>query len=154
VDAANAQNFWQSANIILQATAFNAIVFSLVLILVLLLVVFLFLRQRRKELTIDRMLGYSTGKSVKGILKTGTLFVIPTIIGAIFAWLFARRTIMDTLVTLEELVGYGAELAFTLSPVWLIALIAIVFILVLLMILIGAVRLVHRPLLELLQGRG
>ena len=154
VDAANAQNFWQSANIILQATAFNAIVFSFVLILVLLLVAFLFLRQRRKELTIDRMLGYSTRQSVERMLKTTTLFIIPTIIGAVLAWLFARRTIMDTLVTLEELVeGYGAGLAFTLSPIWLIVLIAVVFVLVLLMVLIGAVRLVHRPLLELLQGK-
>ena len=155
VDAGNAQNFWQSANIILQSTAFNAIVFSFVLVLVLMLVVFLFLRQRRKELTIERMLGYSTKQSVRGILLTASLFLIPTTIGAGLAWLFARRTIMDTLVILGELIdGYGAEAVFALSPIWLIGLIIIVFILVLLMILIGAVRLIHRPLLELLQGRG
>jgi len=146
------QNFWQSANIVLQTTTFNAIVFCVVLILVLLLVVFLFLRQRRKDLMINRMLGYSIRKSVKDILKTAILFLMPIIIGAIPAWLFASHTIMNTMVIFEELTGY--EAVFTLSPVWLINLILIVFISVLLMVLIGILRLSYRPLLELLQRRG
>jgi len=146
------QNFWQSANIILQTTTFNAIVFCVVLILVLILVVFLFLRQRRKELTINRMLGYSTIRSVKDILKTSILFFMPIIIGAVLAWLFANHTIMNTMVIFEDLTGY--EAVFTLSPLWLGGLIMLVFMLILLMVLIGIVRLSYRPLLELLQRRG
>lgn len=154
VDGADSvQNFWQSANIILQTTTFNAIVFVIVLILVLMLVVFLFSRQRRKELMINRMLGYSIGRSVKEILTTATLFLIPIIIGAVIAWVFAHRTIMNTLVILEELTG-NTETLFTLSHVWLIGLIMVVFILILLMVLIEIMRLSCRPLLELLQRRG
>ena len=151
--AAGAQNFWQSANLVIQSLTFNAVVFSIVLLLILTLVVFLFLRQRYKDLAISRMLGYSAWKSVGGIWLTAILSLISITLGSIVAWLFAQRTITDTLVVFEELIeGYGS--AFTLSPFWLIGLIIFVFILVLLMVLIGAIRLAHRPLLELLQGKG
>ena len=148
----SAQHFWESADVILQSIAFNGIVFSVVLVLVLLLVIFLFLRQRRKEFTVSRLLGYPTRRSIREVIFAATLFLVPIIIGAVFGWLFARRTIVNTLVIFEEL-HEGYEAVFSLSVYWLIGLIALVFILVLLMVLIGALRIVRRPVLELLQRK-
>jgi len=148
----SAQNFWESADVILQSIAFNAIVFCIVLILVLILVVFLFLRQRRKEFTINRLLGYSIKRSVREVLATAALFLVPIAIGAIFAWLFARYTIVNTLLIFEEL-HEGYESVFLLSPLWLIGLIVLVFILVMIIVLIGTIRMIRRPVLELLQSK-
>jgi len=149
----SAQHFWDSADVILQSIAFNGIVFSVVLVLVLMLVIYLFLRQRRKELTVSRVLGYPTKRSVREVLLAATLFIIPITIGSVLAWLFARHTIVNTLLIFEEL-QEGYEAVFSLSPLWLIILTMIVFVLAMLMVFIGAVRLVRRPILELLQDKG
>ena len=150
-----AENFWESANIILQSIMFNGVVFSIVLILVLLFVIFLFLRQRRKELAVSRMLGYSINRIVREILTTATIFFVPITIGGILAWLFARQTIVNTLQTLEEAqVNYEAyEMEFALSFHWLVFLIIAVYILTMLMALIGAKKMTRRPVLDMLQGK-
>ena len=170
----DAQNFWESANVILQTITFNGVVFSIVLVLVLLLVNFLFLRQRRKEFAINRMLGHSSKRVVREAILAAILFLVPIIIGSIFAWLFARHTIVNTLQVLDETqVGYEMELSteltagyetyespealesvFSLSLYWLAGLTAVVFILMMLMVFIGAIKMTRRPVLELLQGKG
>ena len=177
------ENFWESANLILQSITFNGIVFSVVLILVLLLVTFLFLRQRRKELAVSRLLGYSISRSIKEVLATAILFLIPIMIGSILAWLFARHTMGNTLQNIEEFrrvettavemdaverfealsAGYElsellevyetSEVVFPLSLYWLVALITIVFVLMMLMVFIGAIQMTYRPVLELLQRK-
>ena len=149
----SAQHFWDSADVILQSIWFNGIVFCIVLVLVVALVVFLFLRQRRKEFTVSRMLGYSSRRSVGEVLATATLFLIPIAMGSVFAWLFARQTIVNTLQSFEEL-DTGYEAVFSLSPFWLIGLTSLVFILAMLILLIGAIRMTRRPVLELLHRRG
>ena len=157
-----AENFWESANIILQSITFNGIVFSVVLILVLLLVTFLFLRQRRKEFAVSRMLGYSASRSVRGVLETSILFFVPIAIGSILAWLFAQHMVVNSMERFEALsAGYEVseayyeayEVAFSLSFYWLVGLIAIVFVLTMLMVLIGAIQMTRRPVLELLQRK-
>ena len=164
----SAENFWESANIILQSIWFNGIVFSIVLGLVLLLVIFLFLRQRRKEFAVSRILGHSRNWSIREIMSTAMLFLIPITVGSVLAWIFARRTVVNTLQTLEAAqVDYEAELSaelsvgyevyettFSLSQYWLIGLIAVVFILTMIMVLIGAMKMTRRPVLALLQGKG
>jgi len=149
----SAQHFWESADVILQSITFNGIVFSVVLVLVLMLVIFLFLRQRRKEFTVSRLLGYPTKQSIREVLAAATLFLVPITIGSVAAWLFARHTIVNTLQVFEEL-QEGYEAVFSLSPLWLVGLTTLVFILALLLVLIGAVRLMRRPVLELLQDKG
>ena len=146
------QNFWDAADAILLSITFNGILFSIVLVLVLVLVVFLFLRQRRREFTISRLLGYSTGRIVRQIFTTTLLFLLPIITGASFAWIFARWTINDTLLMFAELQG-GYESTFNLSPLWLLIMIIGLFVLVLIMILIGTIRTTTRPVLQLLQRR-
>ena len=146
----NAQNFWESAPIILQSILFNAIVFWIVLLLVLLLVTFLFLRQRRKEFAVLQVLGCPINRSVRQILTASSLFLIPITIGSVLAWVFSERIIVNTLQTFEEMnAGYVA--VFTLSPIWLISLIAIVFVIAILMVSIGAIRITRRPVLAILQ---
>jgi len=147
-----AENFWESANVILQSITFNGIVFSIVLILVLLLVTFLFLRQRRKEFAVSRVLGYSISRSVKGVMLAAALFFAPIAFGSVLAWLFAGRTIVNTLLIFEEL-HEGYEALFSLSPLWLIGLVAVIFVLTMLMVFIGALYLMRRPVLELLQRK-
>ena len=146
----NAQNFWESAPIILQSILFNAIVFWIVLVLILVLVIFLFLRQRRKESAVLQVLGCPVDLSIRQIFTASALFLVPITIGSVLAWILAQRLIVNTLQTFEEMhEDYIA--VFTLSPLWLIVLIAVVFVLVILMVLIGAVYITRRPVLEILQ---
>ena len=175
-----AENFWESANIILQSITFNGIVFSVVLILVLMLVTFLFLRKRHKEFAVSRMLGHSISRSVKEVMLAALLFLVPIVIGSIFAWMFARHTIENSLQNLDEFRPYeeaeamtaverfeavtsgyevyeayeAYDVAFSLSLYPLIALVTVVFVLKMLMVFIGALRLTRRPVLELLQCKG
>ena len=146
----SAQNFWEAADIILQSMIFNTIVFSVVLMLVLILVIFLFLRQRRKEFIVSRMLGYSNRQIVGEVLITATLSLLPIIMGSICAYFLARSTVMNTLQDFEALQS-GYEAVFSLSFFGVMGLMALVFILAMLMVLIGAIHLTRRPVLELLQ---
>ena len=148
----DAQNFWTSADVILQAITFNVVVFCVVLVLVLMLVIFLFLRQRKKEFTISRLLGYSAMRCVGQVLSTAILFLIPIATGSVLAWIFARVTIVNTLVVFEELHDSYAAV-FSLSPLWLLGLTMIVFMLAMLMVFIGAMFTTHRPVLQMLQRK-
>ena len=168
------ENFWESADVILQSIWVNLIVFSIVLILILMLVNFLFLRQRRKEFTVNRVLGYSSSRSVRELFVSATLFFVPIMVGGIFAWIFAGRTVENTLQIFDEITAdleaeptaleiflqrqseaYEMyETSFSLSIYPLIGLIAVVFILTIIMVLIGAKLITRRPILELLQHKG
>ena len=174
-------NFWLSANPILLSITFNAVLFWVVLLVVLGLVSFLYLRQRHRDMAIMRALGLPIRKVAMRLLISVVLFALPGIlIGGGLAWNFAISEAEATLATFEEaydetiipteqellwrqffgdrpmpdLLGEARELEFSvgLSIVWLAVLFAAIFVIVILMIVLGGLRLLGRPVLELLQG--
>jgi len=85
----DAEAFWSSAEQILRAMTFNAVMFCIVLVLVLALVVFLYLRQRRKEFAVMRALGVPVKKVYTQIIASAMLCGIPAvIIGGVGGWFF------------------------------------------------------------------
>jgi len=149
-----AQIFWDSAQPILQASAINAIVFSIVLILVMALVVFLFLRQRRKEYAILRALGDPAGRASGQLLVSMALIGIPAIIiGGVAGWFFALNRVASVQNPFGQLVThFGFSINITIPVFWLLIIIAAMLIVMLIMTIIGISQISKRPVLELLQG--
>jgi len=146
-----AENFWASAEPILQAVTLNTIVFSVVLILALALVVFLYLRQRMKDFAVMRALGVPAVKvSIQAI---GALFVFglpAVVIGAVGGWFYALRRAASTVNPLmeEELYAHTAEVFI----LWLPAFAAVIIVIILFMVILGISHISRRPVLELMQG--
>jgi len=174
-------NFWISANPILLAITFNAGIFWFVLLVVLGLCAFLFLRQRFRDIAIQRALGTNTRLIMARLIIATTLLSLPAIaLGSVLAWDFALGEAADTLVGFSEIyedtfeptefelmwreqfgdrplpAAFAQErqisLAASLDTIWLILLIGIVFVLTIIMIFFGGARILRTPVLGLLQG--
>ena len=147
-----AENFWATANPILQAITFNIIVFGAVTVLLLALVCWLFLRQRRKDFAILRALGCSGKKAFGQLIVALFVFGLPAvIIGSVVAWVIAQRQANNTLNPFEEIV-HGFEPTGALAGYWLGVFVAVAFVVLLLMFVAGAVKMSRRAVLEMLQG--
>jgi len=152
VPETGAENFWATANPILQAITFNIIVFGVVTVLLLALVCWLFLRQRRKDFAILRALGCSGKKAFGQLMVALFVFGLPAvIIGGVAAWFIAQRQANSTLNPFEEIV-HGFEPTGALAGYWLGIFVTAAFVVLLLMFVAGAVKMSRRAVLEMLQG--
>ena len=152
--------FWATIDPMLLIITFNAVVFWAVLVLVMALVVFLFIQGRRKEMAIQRGLGFSAGRVVWRMVGAMTVFAIPAIvIGGVAGWHHALGTAEHALTPLVEVVSDvvtpGGE---TVLPVvdisftWFIVMGAGIFAALLAFTLGGLIHAIHLPILEQLQG--
>jgi len=176
----NSQDFWASVNPMLLVVRFNAYVFWAVLVLVLTLVVFLFLQQRRKEIAIQRALGFTKARLTLRIIFCAIIFTIPpALVGGYIGWEYALGLVNETLTPLSDILDgvYGVTLnmmtisdlnvpeslhhffatdtftpAIELSFTWYILFIAITLSLMLLLVFIGNMLIYRLPVLEQLQG--
>ncbi|MCL1884522.1 MAG: ABC transporter permease [Defluviitaleaceae bacterium] len=140
-----AENFWTSAEPILQSISFNAIVFAIVLLMVIGLVVFLYLFRKRKEFAILRALGNPADKTVKQVCIPLIVLCLPAIIlGGVLGRFFALREAADALYFIDDI-----EIAISVG--WLFAQSGLVFVAMLAMVYPGAKQLAKLPVLELLQ---
>ncbi|MCL2226876.1 MAG: ABC transporter permease [Oscillospiraceae bacterium] len=149
-----AYEFWAFATPILQAIRFNAIVSLMVFVLILAFIAFLYIRRERTSYAIMRSLGVPV-KSVCRRLMVSIFFIsLPSMIvggvgGRFVASLFASNTVNP----FGEIVTHvPIDLSVSIPLAWLPALVVIPFAALLAMVLIGAVRMGRRPVLELLQG--
>ena len=143
-----ARAFWESAAQILQSVSFNMVLFSIVAILVLALSSFLYLRQRQRDYAILRALGSPVKNTQRQIFAALIAFALPAIIvGGIAGWFVALSEAADALAPLSE-VAYGTSL----SIMWLMLLVTVVFAALIIMTLIGSLRMSRHPVLVMLQG--
>jgi hypothetical protein len=149
----NAEEFFVSADPIVQSVTVNLALFSLVSLLALLLAGFIFLRQNRRNFAIMRALGVPHKKSLKQKVVTAALLWLPIIaIGSVLAWNFALAQAENTLTALAEVGDYADGIA--APSIWLlIALCAVFSIITMALIFFGGLRTVRRPVLELIQGQ-
>lgn len=182
VNHMDSANFWLSAQPVLIASAFNAILFWIVLLLVLGLVAFLYLRQRNKDMAIMRALGTPVLKIFGRLLLSVALIALPaSLIGGVLGWQFALRDATETLAEFGESYEESIELTPTeilwmemfgdrpmpgrlitdirsiefdvyLSIMWLWILAAAVFVLTMLLFVFGGLKVLNQPVLEFLQG--
>jgi len=161
--------FWTAADSILLVTAFNAIVFGLVVVLVLSLVSFIYAKQRQKEFAIARSLGVSVKKILLQICISVLMIAMPAaIIGGGIAWHFAMEEAAYVLEPFGENLStqapnpfrhdfLGAAIREAAQPdfsyIWLAGLIGVFFTFVLAMVLINVIIHLRRPVLTQLQGR-
>jgi ABC-type antimicrobial peptide transport system permease subunit len=147
----DADNFWASADNILQSITINAVLFWVVLFLVFALVVFLFIQQRHREIAIARALGMPAKKISAGLIWSLTALALPAImLGSALGW-----AVLDGQVNniLRDLDGFmGAEVAVALPPQLLLLLAGVALALIFIMISFGLRQSSRRPVLELLQG--
>lgn len=147
-----AQRFWEAANPILQSLTFNMRLFSGAFLFIVLFIAFLYLQQRRREFAILRGLGCP---KIRGVYQLSTpvfLIWLPVIFGGCIAgWFFAHDAATQTLATIGGLGDYMPEHT-SLSLTWLVSLSVIAFVIPFLLVLVGALRLTQRPVLEMLQG--
>ena len=148
----NSQAFWAAVVPLEQGVRINVAVFGGVLIVALLLVVFIYLLQRRRDFAILRALGVPRGKAIRQMLLPITLIGMAGIFGGGWAsWRYALGKAEETLSALPT--PAGVELSVMLNELWLVGLCGAILVLLMIIVLIGALIIAHRPVLELLQGR-
>ena len=148
-----AEQFWTSAESILQAVLLNAVIFCAVSILVLVLVMFLYFRQRKREFAILRALGVSEKKAAGQLLVSVMYFGIPAIIiGSAGGWFLARNQAANTLNPLADITAYmQIDLSISVSVIWFFVLTAVIIAVLFAMSLAGVLRINRRPVLEQIQ---
>ncbi|MCL2573064.1 MAG: ABC transporter permease [Defluviitaleaceae bacterium] len=167
-DGGDALNFQASAQPVLLAILFNAVIFWAVLILVMALVAFIFVRQRQRDIAIYRALGASKLVVMWHMLKTALIFVVPSAVaGSIAGWFLALRAAATVLepfaVFMQEPAGLVhpllrqpppqvIEFDLELGAYWLIGLAGFVVVLLMVMVLCGTLRILGASVLALLQG--
>ena len=143
-------NFWLTAEPMVQSAAFNAVVFILVLTFTLMLCAFLYLRQRRRDFAIQRALGRPGGVAIREMLTPMVwIGLLSTLMGGVAAWRYALQKAGEMLSALSG--PQGVEATAALSPLWLGLLCGGVLALLLLVLTVGTAVAVRRPVLELLQ---
>jgi len=150
----NSAEFWAIIDPMLLVITFNAAVFWAVLVLVLVLVVCLYLQQRRKEMAIQRALGFSTAKVVLRLVVSAIVFAVPAIvIGGYIGWSLAFGTAAQSVDALTHLVPGGSLVPMAELPISLFILIGTgILIVMLLMLFVSALYVIRFPVLEQLQG--
>ena len=170
------QEFWAAVDPMITIVLFNAIVFWAVLVLVLSLVVFLFLQQRRKELAVQRALGFTRLRLLKQILACALFFGLPgALIGGFIGWEYAMSLASETLLPLGHVLesapqlnntfalqeiaermlglpGYVYEPTVILSYLWFAGLGLIILAVLFGMVCGGTLYIYRLPVLEQLQG--
>ena len=144
-------NFVEATGPILRSSLYNALVFAAVLTAGLAIVTVVYFYMRRKELPIARAMGLPAKTCVRQSLTPILLLVgAPGIaLGALFGWWWTAQNAGDTLSALAE---FGTIDPAALPGECLAAMAGIAFALLAGMTLLGAVVMVRRPVLELLQG--
>jgi hypothetical protein len=146
-----AENFWLSAEPILQTATFNAIMFCVVLILVLSLITYLFLLQRRKDFAILRALGNPAKKAARGLCYAMIIFQLPAIaLGSFAGWFIAINGAASTMNPLAD-AGFDFGLNFDVRILLIQS--VIIFALMLFMAYMSTMKTAKSPVSELLQGR-
>jgi len=149
---ARSQAFWSAVDPMLMVITFNAVVFWVVLILVLALVVFLFLQQRRREMAIQRGLGFASGRLLWQLVVCALCFGMPIVlIGGLLGWQHGIRVTDYTLLPLVEIMP-GYEPAVSASAWWFAAMAVLVVGLLLTFVTFGVHHISKWPVLEQLQG--
>lgn len=146
------QFFWATINPMLLVITFNAAVFGITLVLLTALVVVIFMQLNRKNIAIQRSLGFSKREIAFKLLLT-KLFICtpPIIVGSIAAWTQAQLIASQTLEPLTEMIaGYTVNIDVHIA--WLVLIIGAILILLLGLVLINLFYLYRLPVLEQLQG--
>ena len=153
--ATNYEEYRASAEPIKQAVALNAAVSCGALVPVLALVVVLHMRQRRKDFAIMRALGRSAKNASRDFVASVAMLGLPaTAAGGSAAWYFALDRAAATVNRLGEAVEVPDLAAgFSISALWLPALVAAGFAVLLGMAALASRRLSSRPVLRLMQDR-
>jgi len=148
-----AENFWKSADPILQSITLNAIMFWIVLLLVFGLVAFLYLNQRKKEFAIVRALGAPAAQAVKDLCVPVILFGLLAIVaGGVLGWFIALREAANVMNMVADIIE-GYEAAIQAPLLWLVMQIVVIAIIMLAMIYEGVRRMSKLPVFVLLQGK-
>ena len=170
----DAAGFWAAIDPMMLVVTFNAAVFWAVLLLALALVVFLYLGQRRKDMAIQRALGFSVARIIRRLLVSAMVFVIPpAVVGGIFGWHHALNTVelalqplteivaeptyiivYETVVDLRYMLGFANETTpvINISMLWFLWMVVGLLAVTLIMMLFGAIKILRYPVLEQLQG--
>jgi ABC-type antimicrobial peptide transport system permease subunit len=148
----DADEFWQSAEGILQVVTFNFITFAFLTVMILLLIGFLYMRQSRKDFAILRALGLPKKQVLQQYV--GTLFVFglsAALLGSVGGGMFALQQVGNILNPLGEVEPY-AEIVSTVEIYWLFAFGVTTFSFLLLIVVFWGIWIGSRSVLELLQG--
>jgi hypothetical protein len=131
-------SFWVTARGMMITATFNAILVSFILVLVLVLISFVYMHQRRRDFAVLCALGV-TKPHIFLQLSVSLMFIglPPIAAGSIFGWHYALNQ---------------AGVAMGYFGGGFVMVIAAVFLIFLLSVFSMAVYIVHRPILEMLQG--
>ncbi|MCL2572727.1 MAG: ABC transporter permease [Defluviitaleaceae bacterium] len=147
-----AQAFWATIDPMLLIITFNAAVFWVVLALVLALVVFLFLQQRRKDMAVQRALGFSVKRLLWRFWVCTLWFGVPAVLtGGALGWILALTITDYTLSPLADIIP-GFVPAVSPSYGWFVGMTAIVIGLLVVFVGAGVGYMAKYPVLEQLQG--
>ncbi|MCL2572728.1 MAG: ABC transporter permease [Defluviitaleaceae bacterium] len=147
-----AQAFWAAIDPMLLVITFNAAVFWVVLIFVLVLVIFLFLHQRRKDMAVQRALGFSVKRLLWRFWVCALWFGAPAVLaGGVFGWVLALSIADYTLSPLADIIP-GFVPAVSPSHGWFVGMSVIVIGLLVVFIGVGVGYMAKYPVLEQLQG--
>ncbi|MCL1999296.1 MAG: ABC transporter permease [Turicibacter sp.] len=165
-------SFWNSADNIIMMSTFNAVSMWLVLILCFGLSSFIIVTQSRRNFAILRALGVSAKNTVAKMFACILVIILPAIlVGAFASWQFTQTEFFVSNV--EEILAYvtpeyvpgagaarppltirdtGVEIDMAVPPYLVVSLAAIFFAIMLTMVAIGAINILRRPVLEIIQG--
>jgi len=157
------ERFFDSADHITLSVTTNLAVSSLVSLLVLSLSGFMILHQNRRNFAIQRALGVpSLSILIRNLLVTMLFWLPAIVVGGYFAWNFALSQSQETLIGLAEFSEYiefdyyadiYADLFATPSMNILVVLCAAFAAVAFSLVFFGGVKILNRPVLELLQGK-
>ena len=148
----NAEAYWESVAPIMESLRLNVALFVGLFVLTTILIILLYLRARRRDVAILRALGCPRGRILRQFLVPVMVLWLPMIIlGSGLAREVAIGMAQETLHPLLEAGDYETvELLLELS--WLGQFTVITFSVFFLSVLLGAIRTIQRPVLEMLQG--
>ena len=148
----NAEAYWESVEPIMESLRLNVALFIGLFVLTIILIIFLYLRARRRDVAILRALGCPRRQILGQFLVPVFILWFPMIIlGSGLAREVAQGAALETLTPFLEAGDYEVG-ELLLDMVWLGQFAAITFAVILLGVIIGAIRAIHRPVLEMLQG--
>lgn len=144
----NWETYYASAHSIEQGALYNFVIFALVMVSALAVVSFLYTWQRRKEIAIARSLGVPARSAAVGACLPMISFgACAVLVGGVFAWRYGLKQAEQTLAQIAS--GGRAEL----NVFWLVGICLLLWLALSVVLLAGSLSYVHRPVLEILQGK-
>ena len=145
------ERFWEAVNPVIYSLSFNAILFIILYLLVIALLASAYIRQKKREIWIQRVLGVSSKRIMMQILISASLLWTPMVTAGVgMAWASAHAAARGHLA---DLVATGSRSAVDASLSLLIGICAFTVIFPHVALCFTAMRIVKRPALEILAGK-